>query len=376
MTRGTGLRVALMSLAATRVPVLLLGAIAVAIVGTTPAPTAEALWRVSGSEIGNLLARWDTQYYLSIATDGYHWNPSVLRHENVVFFPLYPLLMRWGGRLIGGHPLVAGLIVSLTCFTAAMTLLYHLAVEEVGEQHAWPVILLISTYPFAVFYSAVYTEALFLLLTVGAFYAMRREMSWLTACLGCAAGLARPNGMWLAAPLMWMAYQPRDASPWRRICAWGAALSPLVGTVGYSVYLFLRFGDGLAWVHGQAAWGLPLALRWGVQDVPFVRAPGQLYTDILRWACDVAAFMVAAFATRPIYKRFGPPYAIWVAVNVFPPMMTHLFMSLGRFTAVLFPLFFWLSTIVPRSRVWRVAAWFAVVQAGFAILFFLWQPIV
>src|SRR6266704_5375924 len=82
----------------TRLPVLLLGALAVTLVGTVPAPTAEALWRVSPNELVNLQARWDTDFYYSIATTGYHWNPAVFLHQNVVFFPLYPLLMRWGGH--------------------------------------------------------------------------------------------------------------------------------------------------------------------------------------------------------------------------------------------------------------------------------------
>src|SRR3954452_11947059 len=47
----------------TRLPVLLCGAIAVAIIGTVPPPVAEAVWRVSSHEVDNLLARWDTFFY-------------------------------------------------------------------------------------------------------------------------------------------------------------------------------------------------------------------------------------------------------------------------------------------------------------------------
>src|SRR2546427_3777263 len=47
--------------------------------------------------------------------------------------------------------------------------------HELGEEKAWPVILLMSTYPYAVFYSVAYTESLFLFLTVSAFYADRKS---------------------------------------------------------------------------------------------------------------------------------------------------------------------------------------------------------
>ena len=76
------------------------------------------------------MAGWDTFYYYTIASDGYHWDPSVFRHYNVVFFPLYPLLMRWGGAALGGHPLLAGLILSVAAFAGALLLLYRLAVLE------------------------------------------------------------------------------------------------------------------------------------------------------------------------------------------------------------------------------------------------------
>src|SRR5665213_449924 len=104
----------------TRVPLLLAGALAVALVGTVPPPVSEALWRVSPHELANMFARWDTFYYYSVATGGYSWNPAVFTDQNIVFFPLYPLLMHWGGALLGGHPLVAGLVISLCAFAGAL----------------------------------------------------------------------------------------------------------------------------------------------------------------------------------------------------------------------------------------------------------------
>src|SRR5256884_7114924 len=195
----------LFGLIGTRLPILLLGAIAVTVVGTIPAPTAEALWRVSSNELVNLQARWDTDFYHQIATVGYRWDPSVFLHQNVVFFPLYPLLMRWGGALLGGHPLLAGTVISLAAFAGAMSLLYRLAVPELGDEKAWPVVLLVSTYPFALFYSVVYTESLFLSLTVGAFYAMRRRHLLPAAQAGLAAGAPPPHGVWVGRPLFLVA---------------------------------------------------------------------------------------------------------------------------------------------------------------------------
>jgi Mannosyltransferase (PIG-V) len=378
----------LVSLIGTRLPILLLGAIAVTLVGTIPAPTAEALWRVSSNELVNLQARWDTDFYHQIATVGYRWDPSVFLHQNVVFFPLYPLLMRWGGALLGGHPLLAGTVISLAAFAGAVSLLYRMAVLELGEEKAWPVILLVSTYPFALFYSVVYTESLFLLLTVGAFYAMRRRYLLLAALAGVAAGLTRPNGFWLTLPLLWMAWTtPSNAAPddsrprsWmkgRDTAAILVALAPLLGVATFSAYLYVRFGDALAWMHGQAAWGMPLLGRGPAPDP--VRTAEDLrlkVSEVMVYAGDIAAFFLAAASILPVARRVGIAYGLWIAINIFPPVAAHLFISLGRFTSVLFPLFFWLALVVPRQRVAHVAGAFAACQAILAVCFFLWRPVV
>jgi hypothetical protein len=368
----------------TRLPVLLFGAIAVAIVGTVPPPAAEAIWRVSSHEVNNLLARWDTFYYYTIAIDGYSWNAAIFRHYNVVFFPLYPLLMRWGGIALGGHPLAAGLVISLTAFAGALVLLYRLALLELGEDYAWRVVLLISTFPYALYFSAVYTESLFLFLSVGAFYAMRRGRLGWAAVSGFAVGLTRPNGFWLALPLALLVVWPRREEPGGRPdprvslrLSLLVTCVPVVGVAIFSSYLHLRFGDALAWLHGQAAWGVPLMLRAGAPDPG--KLPGEALIkpiEVLVWIGNIATWVAAVCAIRPISKRLGPAYGAWIAVNVVPPVAAHLFMSLGRFTSVLFPFFFWLAIRIPRDRVMRVAGAFAAGQVVFAIWFFLWRPVV
>jgi hypothetical protein len=369
----------------TRFPVLLVGALAVTIVGTQPPPAAEAIWRVSSHELTNMLARWDTFFYYTIATDGYSWDAAVFHHYNVVFFPLYPMLMRWGGAALGGHPLVAGLLISLGAYAGALVLLYRLALLELGDDYAWRVILLISTFPYALYFSAVYTESLFLLLSVGAFYAMRRgRLGWAALC-GLAAGLTRPNGFWLALPLALLAVWPPDrdlsgASPRRPIrlpLALMVACVPAVGVTIFSSYLLWRFGDALAWLHGQAAWGVPMLLRAGAPDPG--KLPGEPLIkpiEVITWIGNIAAFGAAAYAIRPVSRRLGLAYGAWIAVNIFPPVVAHLFMSLGRFTSVLFPVFFWMAIRIPRDRLLRVAGAFAACQAVLAAWFFLWRPVV
>src|SRR6185295_6512232 len=72
----------------------------------------------SGNALVAPLARWDSVWYLAIANDGYPADDV----RRAAFFPLYPLLVRFAGAIVGS-PLVAGALVSLACFAVALVVL-------------------------------------------------------------------------------------------------------------------------------------------------------------------------------------------------------------------------------------------------------------
>jgi hypothetical protein len=330
-----------------------------------------------------MFARWDTFYYYTIATSGYRWVPRLFAPQDVVFFPLYPTLMRAVGWLCGGHPLAAGALISFAAFSAALTILYRLAVLEIGADAAPRAVLLLATFPYALFFSAVYTESLFLLLTAGAFYAMRRgRLEWV-AIAGLLAGLTRPNGFWLAVPLgclaLWPGAAAKDGDPARRPglpLTLAVSCAPILGTLLFSLYLQRDIGDALAWIQGQAAWGLPLVGRGGAPDaLPFHSTETATVSEIVVYLGNIAACLAALMAIRPATRRLGLAYGLWIVVNIVPPLAGHLFISLGRFVSVLFPFFFWLALRIPRERVRPVAAVFFAGQVIMAFGFFLWLKV-
>ena len=97
---------------------------------------------------------WDACWYERIATVGYQpGDPSVN------FFPLYPLLMRVTGMLLGGNLTLGGLVVSSVTYVAAMVGLYRLTCYDSGERVARRALLYISVFPTTFF--APFTESLF-----------------------------------------------------------------------------------------------------------------------------------------------------------------------------------------------------------------------
>jgi hypothetical protein len=87
-----------------------------------------------------------------------------------------------------------GLLVSVAAFFAALVYLYAFARETLGEDEARFTLWLIAAYPFALFFGAVYTESLFLLGAVAAFYHFTKGQYGWASAWGLLVGLTRPNG--------------------------------------------------------------------------------------------------------------------------------------------------------------------------------------
>jgi hypothetical protein len=367
---------------ATRAGVLVAGYAAARLIGYDPVPVERAVWRESSNLLLNLPARWDAYWYLDIARHGYHWDPQVAYQQNVVFFPAYPLLIAAVSWLTGAAPLLAGFALSLAAFYGALVYLRRLAALDLNDAAATRAVWLVALYPSALFFGAVYTESLFLLALTGAFWHARQRQWMAAAVFGLVGGLTRPNGCVIALPLALLAVLPprpgEGPRAWpRRICWPGmaAATAPLLGALLYSAYLGMSVGEPLAWVKGQAAWGTlwhPAMFtdpRWPTAT------PALVSTNVLRIG-DLAAMAFGVAGIWPIWKRFGSPYALLVAVSVLPPLVMHGAVSMGRFTSVQFPLFLWIAAGPATRRMPGFTALFAAGQLVAASLFYSWRVMV
>ena len=266
LSGSAALRRVLPPFLATRGAVLFTGMLAVLTIGF---PDGDPPVRIAESEVANLPLRWDAGWYLDIAVHGYRWSPEDNGQQNVAFFPAYPALMSLGAALVnaGNEPeglgarlsyeryyvrhIAAGLFIALGAFLWGLAYVYRLAREDLDDRSATSAILLLCVFPFAVFYGAPYSENLFLLATVAAFFHGRRG-EWAAACAwGALAGLTRPNGFALRVPLALLALQARARSP----RAWLAVAAPLGGLAAFSLYLLAQPGNPFAWLEAHAAWG-------------------------------------------------------------------------------------------------------------------------
>jgi hypothetical protein len=362
----------------TRVAVLLVGWLAVVSFGID---RTNELFAVSLNDLVNLPARWDAGWYAAIAANGYSWSGNPEDQQSVAFFPAFPAMLSLipRGQV---YRLWFGTFLAIAFFGVAIAYFVGLARRDVGDERAAAAAALLAAYPFAIYFSVPYTESLFLAGCVGAFYHLRRDERGRACAWALLTGLSRPNGCLLAIPLALAVWETRHfVRVSRREHVADAALiaAPVVGMLLFSLYLFVQFGDGLAWMRVQSAWGRDYSRAASdlVATMSYVNIRGLtgFVADAPFVAMNGAAGLAALAFAIPIARRFGLAYAAFVVVNVTPAFLSGGTMSLGRMTSILFPVFLWLAHAIPRQRWYAWVAAFAVGQGLVAALFFTWRPI-
>jgi hypothetical protein len=348
-------------------------------------------------------ARWDAVWYLAIAHDGYR------ESGRAAFFPLYPLLVAVLQPLTGS-PVLAGIALSLAALLVALTVLHRLAVLEIGAEAAGTAVALLAVFPAAYCFSAVYSESLFLALSVGAIYAARVDRWAWAGVLGMLAAGSRSAGVVLVVPLSLLyLYGPRGpagtrprARSWRprfpvRADALWIGLVPL-GLGAFVGYLALAGADPAAPFTAQAEWmrvfagpfvgvwdgtvaafdGARQLLSGSRAPVYFTIAAGDPFViaaqNLILFGFMVLGLVGTVGALRRLPVAYGGYMVAAIALPLSYPVAPQPLMSFPRFLAVLFPLHLWLALFV-RRRGWRrpVIAASAVMLAIASAQFAAWE---
>jgi hypothetical protein len=320
----------------------------------------------------NLFTAWerfDALWFLRIADAGYRVGDG-----SAVFFPLYPIAVRAVSWVLLGHPFAASLLVSNAAFLGALVMTYRLTTMEFDERRARTTVVLIAFFPTSYFFLMPYSESLFLLCAVTAFWAARRGR-WLPAgAAGALAALTRSVGLVLAPALAIEALHRRAEGRGRARPGLLAAAATGLGTFVYLGWWQLRAGNWLAPITEQRNWERepwwPWTTLWRATRIAlsgtFVGDTGGAYW-LLDWVIVVPVLLLAGFAAW----RYRPSYAVYLWGGLLIPL-TFVFwgrplISMPRFVLPLFPAFWAAAELAERFRVprWGLAA---VGAAGIGVL--------
>lgn len=292
--------------------------------------------------------RGDSGWYLDIAFNGYEHKPfDIEREHNWGFFPLFPSLW-WTASKITGDFELTGLALASAFFLPALVLLHKTTLAFGNDQAtADRTVFYAAVYPTSYFYSLPMTESLFLLLTVGAFYAAKREAWWLAGVIGALASATRFSAIFLFPALLILYWQThRSLRPRANIL--GLFLIP-AGLIAFMSYLYHATGNALAFIEVMRVLGR--------QPVFFLRPLLGYVSDPLlishRWDFMLLNFSAAVLALTCgviLAKRREWALSFYTLVSIITFLSSALLQSHARYVMVLFPIFMLLARAgrVPR----------------------------
>ncbi len=299
------------------------------------------------------LARWDSVWYQSIASEGYP-APHGLGVYNVAFLPLYGLLMRSVAAVCHLGVLDAGVWVSRVALLGTMALLWFQArSRSTAAQDAWAPVAALLAFPSAFLLTSVYAEATFLLFALAAWVLADRRRWVLAFAVAFAAGITRMHALALLPGLFvhglatWWPERRRPAA----LAAFLPAAGVAAGLGALAGYFQHVAHDPLLYFHRKVFFGSVTggpAAAWTSSVRNFREALdrhtfGALYT-LLEIPC--ALLLLGSAGVLLARRRYGE--AVYVLCTVGLSAAAGSLWGIPRYSLFVFPVF--LLAIRPSRR--------------------------
>ena len=291
--------------------------------------------------------RWASFWYLNIATHGYqYWGEK--NQSNVVFFPVYPILVAVLTPFCGGDPVLAGWIVS-SFFLALSAIMLTRLTQEFHPDISDPLLpaTFLLVYPTAFYLNAVYSESVFLFFSLAAVRCTLRRNFAMAAVWVALASATRVAGLFLC---IFMAaefireYGLRSLFSWR---AWPLVVAPL-GAIVFFIYHWAEFGDFFLYFKVQKNFGRsfdPDSQFFDIRNNPHL---AHTVLEIFFTAAAIALGIIALV-------RLKISYGLYMLISLGIALSSGTTLGISRYAMVLFPIYLIAGSV--RSFVGRMAWW-------------------
>jgi hypothetical protein len=225
--------------------------------------------------------------------------------------------------------------------------------------------------PLFLYFSAVYSESLFLLLVVLVFFfAERRKWFWAALC-SALAGATRLVGVLTILPLLWFYLESSDFK-WRNLRT--SVLLPalgLLGPGGYMLFQVMKFGDPFMFVKSQNApgWKEGVSLLSALDALRLTFSWNALKTGDFPaiYAVHVLAFLFGLALLIAVRRKL--PFAWWVWALLTLLVSFSVWISMGRFLIVIFPLCVG-TALIFKEKVFNSLLYFCTLLLSLFVLLF------
>jgi hypothetical protein len=297
-------------------------------------------WSYGGPRWQQPYIRWDAEWYLSIAIDGYYLDADL--PSSAAFFPGYPVPMRWLGLLVG-DTVLAGIALSLAAGFCALVAVNGWVRALGRAELAWPSTLVVALSPFSMYlYGPLYADGLLVAATAMAFWALERDRTVPMLAAGAIAAVARVVGAVVPVLLVVRLIERRRRGD-------RAAPNPALPVLCYAtvaahlVYLHTRLGDAFAFrtAAGAHGWDEGLTLE-SITKREFVDIlTGAQPADVVHQLTQVLGFALTlgVLALLPrTWRMISPAYAVAAGVLIGVPLLSNNdFLGFGRYVLAAFP---------------------------------------
>ena len=310
-------------------------------------------------------ANFDGELYLTLAADGY-----LKVHYLQAFFPLYPILISIIHKFTNLSYYLSGLGLGNLAFIAAVLVLYKLIRLDLSQKTSRLTLFALLTFPTAFYLGSVYSESVFLLLTVGAFWFARKHAWFWAAVAAALASATRVSGIFVAFAVIIEFVQSHRFRPkliWQNPQVVWLAITPL-GLIAYMLFLNQHYGDPFYFAHVQSFFGAQRTTEKLIllHQVFYRYAKMMIFVDhgTLTFLVAFLELIGAVFFIGLILKTYKLrlSYFIYGTCSFILPTLTGTFSSLPRYSLVIFPAFIILAQwLEKRGAGFRRFYWAAMV---------------
>lgn len=274
---------------------------------------------------------FDGVHYLRLVEHGY------VDVGTQAFFPLYPILVSTLSNLTGLNAYLSAVLLSLTALSLSLIVLWQLYPKQKTR-----LTIFLLLFPTSFFLLSVYTESLFLLLSLCFFLFLKSDRFFFAALTAALASATRLVGVFLGLVLVWRLFKRYQGA--RPLYIFVLAILSFSGFFFYSYFLWSNFGDPLMFLHVQEMFGanrsggelilLPQVLYRYLKMILTVDPTGFLYQRI--WL-ELVFFVGAIWAWYKNLRFESREISLYVILSLLLPTLTGTLSSIPRYVLVLAP---------------------------------------
>jgi hypothetical protein len=292
-------------------------------------------------------SRWDSAYYLHIASVGYPTRLEPKGHSIFAFFPGFPAITFVVRHFPGLDSYRAGMIVVFVAGLAAACLLWLMTRDIYDIDAADRTTALFVFAPGTFVFSMIYAEAVFLCFAIAACWALVRRRWVVAGILGALTAATRPNGLAIVVAAAWAAYLAiRRRKELRSLVA---PVLAFAGFAGVLAYMGVRAHQAGVWFAAERRWGEETTLGTGRWYELHHLAASDLKPD---WNHIASLTGLMLFVVLMVFLVRARPPSELIAFAAAIGFFAFTSRTLGfrpRFVLSAFPLFMGLGVTLRRS---------------------------